>query len=95
MPAKKTVAAAQLSERRPAEAPRKVIVNIYSGPIKKAIYVMEQLTTVAELKRLRELEEQDPDWFAAQNLPAVQSWLRDWLASPLFIACMQKLAAPA
>jgi hypothetical protein len=32
----------------------------------------------------------DPDWFARQDLAAVQSWLRGWLASPLFSTCMQK-----
>lgn len=52
-------------------------------------------TELAVTPFVRQYAAVDPDWFAAQNLPAVQSWLRDWLASPLFIACMQKLAAPA
>lgn len=32
-----------------------------------------------------------PSWFALQPLPALQAWLRAWVASPLFAACMVKL----
>ena len=52
-------------------------------------------TDLAVMPFVRQYAAVDPDWFAGQDLAAVQSWLRGWLASPLFIACMQKLAAPA
>ena len=52
-------------------------------------------TDLAVMPFVRQYAAVDPDWFAAQDLPAVQSWLRDWLASPLFNSCMQRLPAPA
>ena len=51
-------------------------------------------TDLAVMPFVRQFAAVDPDWFAAQDLPAVQSWLRDWLASPLFSTCMQKMPAP-
>jgi len=47
-------------------------------------------TDLALMPFVRQYAAVDPDWFAAQHLPAVQAWLRGWLANPLFIACMQK-----
>ena len=44
---------------------------------------------------VRQFAAVDPDWFAAQRLPALQSWLRGWLASPLFLTCMLKFPALA
>lgn len=44
---------------------------------------------------VRQFAAVEPDWFAAQPLPAVQAWLAAWLASPLFAACMVKLPAQA
>ena len=51
-------------------------------------------TDLAVMPFVRQYAAVDPDWFAAQSLPAVQSWLRDWLADPLFITCMQKSPGP-
>ena len=48
-------------------------------------------TDLAVMPFVRQYAAVDPDWFAAQHLPAVQSWLREWLASSLFSTCMQKL----
>jgi len=47
-------------------------------------------TDLAVLPFVRQFAAVDPGWFAAQNLLAVQSWLRGWLASPLFITCMSR-----
>jgi hypothetical protein len=49
---------------------------------------------LAVIPFVRQYAAVDPDWFAAQSLPAVHSWLRDWLADPLFITCMQKASGP-
>lgn len=51
-------------------------------------------TDLAVMPFVRQFAAVDPDWFAAQDLPAVQSWLRDWLTSPLFGTCMQKMPTP-
>ena len=51
-------------------------------------------TDLAVLPFVRQFAAVDPDWFAAQSLPALQSWLRGWVASPLFLTCMLKLPAP-
>jgi glutathione S-transferase len=51
-------------------------------------------TDLAVMPFVRQYAAVDPDWFVAQSLPAVQSWLRDWLADPLFITCMQKAPGP-
>lgn len=50
-------------------------------------------TDLAVMPFVRQYAAVDPDWFAAQGLPSVQSWLHDWLADHLFITCMQKSAA--
>jgi glutathione S-transferase len=34
----------------------------------------------------------EPTWFASQPWPCLQTWLDDWLASPLFAITMQKHA---
>ena len=47
-------------------------------------------TDLAVMPFVRQYAAVDPGWFGAQSLPAVQSWLRDWLVDPLFIICMQK-----
>jgi len=52
-------------------------------------------TDLAVMPFVRQYAAVDPEWFAALDVPAVQSWLRGWLASPLFTTCMQKVAAPA
>lgn len=40
---------------------------------------------------VRQFAAVEPDWFFKQSLRSVQAWLADWLASPLFEACMVKL----
>ena len=52
-------------------------------------------TDLAVMPFVRQYAAVDPHWFAGQDLAAVQSWLRGWLASSLFSTCMQKLASPA
>lgn len=42
---------------------------------------------------IRQFAAVDPDWFAAQPLPRLQSWLDRHLASSLFQTIMMKLAA--
>lgn len=42
---------------------------------------------------VRQFAAVDPAWFATLDLPGLQSWLIDGLASPLFTACMHKLPA--
>lgn len=51
-------------------------------------------TDLAVMPFVRQYAAVDLDWFAAQSLPTVQSWLSVWLADPLFITCMQKSPGP-
>ena len=39
---------------------------------------------------VRQFAATDPAWWAAQSLPAVQAWLKGWLAHPLFERAMRK-----
>lgn len=52
-------------------------------------------TDLAVMPFVRQYAAVDLIWFAAQDLPAVHSWLGRWLASTLFTTCMQKLPASA
>ncbi len=45
---------------------------------------------VAMFPFVRQFAAVDQAWFAAQPLPAVQSWLVEWLSSDLFAAIMKK-----
>jgi glutathione S-transferase len=47
-------------------------------------------TDLALMPFVRQYAAVDPDWFAAQTLPAVQAWLHGWLGSELFAACMRR-----
>lgn len=47
-------------------------------------------TDLAIFPFVRQFAAVEPDWFAAQPLPAVQAWLAEWLASRLFEVCMTK-----
>lgn len=48
-------------------------------------------TDLAIFPFVRQFAAVDPDWFARQSLPALKVWLVQWMASPLFVACMVKL----
>lgn len=48
-------------------------------------------TDIALFPFVRQFAAVEPNWFLEQPLPALQSWLKNWLASPLFEACMVKL----
>lgn len=47
-------------------------------------------TDLAIFPFVRQFAAVQPDWFAAQPLPAVQAWLAGWLGSRLFEVCMTK-----
>lgn len=49
-------------------------------------------TDLAIFPFVRQFAAIDPAWWTLQPLPALQAWLARWLASPLFEACMVKLA---
>ena len=48
------------------------------------------LTDIAVMPFVRQFAAVDRDWFEAQALPGVQRWLRDHVASPLFVAAMAR-----
>ena len=48
-------------------------------------------TDVAVFPFVRQFTAVEPDWFAQQPMPALQSWLANWLSSALFLHCMHKL----
>lgn len=48
-------------------------------------------TDIALFPFVRQFAAVEPAWFLEQPLPALQNWLKHWLTSPLFDACMVKL----
>ena len=52
------------------------------------------LTDIAVLPFVRQFAAVDRGWFEAQPLPGVQRWLRDHLASALFMAAMARPDVP-
>lgn len=50
-------------------------------------------TDLAVMPFVRQFAAVQPAWFAALDLPSLQSWLNGWLIHPLFAACMVKLPA--
>lgn len=48
-------------------------------------------TDLAIFPFVRQFAAVEPDWFAQQPMPALQSWLANWLSSALFLHCMHKL----
>lgn len=48
-------------------------------------------TDIALFPFVRQFAAVEPAWFLEQPLPALQNWLKHWLTSPLFDACMAKL----
>jgi glutathione S-transferase len=49
------------------------------------------LADAAIMPFVRQFAQVDRSWFDAQPLPALQAWLGEWLASPLFAAAMVRL----
>ncbi len=47
-------------------------------------------TDLAIFPFVRQFAAVQPDWFAAQPMPALQAWLAGWLSSRLFEVCMTK-----
>lgn len=50
-------------------------------------------TDLALFPFVRQFAAVEPTWFEHEELPALQAWLANWLSSPLFLHCMQKLAS--
>ncbi len=48
------------------------------------------LADFATVTFVRQFANVDSEWFAAQPIPGVQRWLREFLESELFAACMEK-----
>lgn len=48
-------------------------------------------TDLALFPFVRQFAAVEPDWFELLQLPALQTWLANWLSSPLFLHCMRKL----
>jgi glutathione S-transferase len=48
-------------------------------------------TDIAVFPFVRQFAAVDPAWFALQPIPALRSWLTEWLSSPLFLHCMHRL----
>lgn len=48
-------------------------------------------TDLAIFPFVRQFAAVEPDWFAAQDIAAVQAWLRGWLRNRMFDLCMTKL----
>lgn len=48
-------------------------------------------TDLALFPFVRQFAAVEPDWFELLQLPALQTWLANWLSSPLFGHCMHKL----
>lgn len=53
--------------------------------------VLPCATDIALFPFVRQFAAVEPAWYLEQPLPALQNWLKHWLASPLFEACMVKL----
>lgn len=75
-------------------AAKSVLLDPLEGRLRHAPYLggaSPCATDLAVMPFVRQYAAVDPEWFASQEVPAVQAWLRGWLASPLFMACMLKV----
>ena len=68
------------------------------NPLEARLQVSPQLggetacvTDIAIFPFVRQFAAVDPAWFGALPLPALRTWLTDWLSDPLFEAAMVKL----
>jgi glutathione S-transferase len=48
------------------------------------------LADIATMPFVRQFAHVDKDWFDSAPYPALQAWLTDWLASPVFLQVMKK-----
>lgn len=48
-------------------------------------------TDLALFPFVRQFAAVEPNWFESEQLPALKSWLANWLSSQLFAHCMHKL----
>jgi len=88
---------ARLPPEAHRDAAKAVLLEPLEAQLRQAPYLGGDTpcaTDLAVMPFVRQFSAVDPDWFATQSLPALQSWLRGWLASPLFLTCMLKLPAP-
>jgi glutathione S-transferase len=52
-------------------------------------------TDIGVLPFVRQFAAVEPEWFSQQHLPALRDWLKHWMSSGLFAACMVKLPVHA
>jgi len=84
-------------ESAPREATRAQAVATLLTPLEATLQAQRYLggatpcaTDLAIFPFVRQFAAVEPDWFASQPLPALQSWLAGWLNSRLFAVCMTK-----
>ena len=87
-----------LSSEFHRDAAKSVLLDLLEERLRHAPYLggtTPCATDLGVMPFVRQYAAVDPEWFAAQELPAVQAWLHGWLGSPLFITCMQKVPGQA
>ena len=82
---------------QPREAVRAQAVAALLPPLEARFQAQRYLggatpcaTDLAIFPFVRQFAAVEPDWFAAQPMPALQAWLGGWLGSRLFEVCMTK-----
>ena len=85
-------------ETGPREAPRAHAMSVLLVPLESRLNSQLYLggaspcaTDLAIFPFVRQFAAVQTDWFAGQNLPALQAWLAGWLNSRLFETAMLKL----
>lgn len=69
------------------------VLGEFEQRLQHSRYLFGERPTLADFATptfVRQFANTDQEWFAAQPLPGVQRWLAEFLASPLFEACMEK-----
>jgi len=79
---------------------RDAAVETLLKPLEARLQVSPQLggeipcaTDIAVFPFVRQFAAVEPAWFGALPLPALRTWLSDWLSQPLFEAAMTRLPA--
>ncbi|WP_439520440.1 glutathione S-transferase [Hydrogenophaga sp.] len=79
---------------------RDAAVQALLVPIEARLQISPQLggeipcaTDIAVFPFVRQFAAVEPDWFGALPLPALRTWLSNWLSQPLFETTMVKLPA--